>query len=189
MGFYIQDEFWEAVEDLSDKEQDAFFGACARQYYRGGTEEPRPKNARRVFLVTKGRIGTARKRSESANARWDAEHDAKADAKADANGHAKADADDDANGHANADANLLKSERESKSKKIFTPPSREEAAEYLASLGLEADLEKIFDHYESNGWKLGRNPMKDWRAAFRRAARDWAKGGGDGDLGEYASAF
>lgn len=185
MGFYIQNEYWEAVEDLSDKEQDAFFGACVRQFFRGETEEPKPKNARRVFMVTKGRIGTARKRSASANARWDANDHAMHHAL-----HGDLDdANEDANPYAKADANLLKSERESKSKNIFTPPTREEAAAYLASVDLTADLEKIFDHYESNGWKVGRNPMKDWKAAFRRAARDWAKGGDDGGLGEYASAF
>lgn len=180
MGFYIQDEFWEAVEDLPDREQDAFFGACVRQFYRGEAEAPKPKNARRVFLVTKGRIGTARKRSASANARWDANEEAKHDALNDDSG--------DASSYANEDALLNKSERESKSKKSFTPPTREEAAEYLESVGLKADLDKVFDHYESNGWRCGRNPMKDWRAAFRRAAKEWAKGVPDADA-EYADAI
>lgn len=171
MGFYVQDEYWDAVYDLPDKEQDAFFGACARQFFRGDTDEPKPKNARRVFKVTRARIDKARKCASSANARWDANEDATHDANVDAN----------------EDATLNK--RESKSKNLrFTPPTREEASEYLASIGLEADLDKVFDHYESNGWKCGRNPMKDWRAAFRRAAREWAKGGGH-DTSEYADAL
>ena len=30
------------------------------------------------------------------------------------------------------------------------------------------DLSQRFvDYYESNGWKVGKNPMKDWRAAVR----------------------
>ncbi len=30
----------------------------------------------------------------------------------------------------------------------------------------------FFDYYESNGWRVGRNPMKDWRAAARRWKRN-----------------
>ena len=29
------------------------------------------------------------------------------------------------------------------------------------------DAEKFIDYYESNGWKVGRNSMKDWKAAIR----------------------
>jgi len=32
--------------------------------------------------------------------------------------------------------------------------------------------EKFLDHYESNGWKVGRNPMKDWKAAVRTWERN-----------------
>jgi chitodextrinase len=28
--------------------------------------------------------------------------------------------------------------------------------------------EKFHAHYEANGWKVGRNPMKDWKAAVRK---------------------
>lgn len=79
--------------------------------------------------------------------------------------------------------------RKGKGRAPFQPPTREEAKAYLESLGLKADIEKIFDHYESNGWRCGRNPMKDWRAAFRRAAKEWAKGVPDADLDEYADAI
>jgi hypothetical protein len=26
---------------------------------------------------------------------------------------------------------------------------------------------RFYDHYESNGWKVGKNSMKDWKAAVR----------------------
>ena len=31
------------------------------------------------------------------------------------------------------------------------------------------DAERFYNYYESNGWKVGKNPMKDWKAA----ARNW----------------
>ncbi len=30
----------------------------------------------------------------------------------------------------------------------------------------------FYDYYESNGWRVGRNPMKDWKAAARRWKRN-----------------
>lgn len=56
-------------------------------------------------------------------------------------------------------------------RKRFTPPTPEEVMDYAFEKGLSIDAEKFCDYYESNGWKVGRNPMKDWRAAVR----NWAK--------------
>ena len=40
------------------------------------------------------------------------------------------------------------------------------------------------DYYESNGWKVGRNPMRDWKATVRRWCRDECHKGGEYH-GEY----
>ena len=66
----------------------------------------------------------------------------------------------------------VKKEKNKKEKrKRFTPPTPEEVMDYAFEKGLSIDAEKFCDYYESNGWKVGRNPMKDWRAAVR----NWAK--------------
>lgn len=39
--------------------------------------------------------------------------------------------------------------------------------EYCAERGNGVDPEAWIAHYEANGWKVGRNPMKDWKAAVR----------------------
>jgi hypothetical protein len=44
----------------------------------------------------------------------------------------------------------------------FTPPSLSDVVTYLEDLVL---AKKFYCHYESNGWKVGRNSMKSWRAA------------------------
>jgi hypothetical protein len=49
----------------------------------------------------------------------------------------------------------------------FTPPTREEVAAYIAEKGYSVDPDRWMAHYESNGWKVGPNPMKDWKAAVR----------------------
>ena len=40
---------------------------------------------------------------------------------------------------------------------------------YAKEKGLKTDVtvDKWFNHYESNGWKVGRNPMRDWKASYR----------------------
>jgi hypothetical protein len=49
----------------------------------------------------------------------------------------------------------------------FTKPDAEELKLESAKIGLPAgELVKFVNYYESNGWKVGRNPMKSWRHAL-----------------------
>ena len=49
----------------------------------------------------------------------------------------------------------------------FRPPSLDEIRDYVESHGLDAvDPEGFHAYYESNGWKVGKNPMKSWTAAL-----------------------
>lgn len=48
----------------------------------------------------------------------------------------------------------------------FEPPDLEEVKLYFADKsGTEAQAERFFYHYEANGWKVGKNSMKNWKAA------------------------
>ena len=38
---------------------------------------------------------------------------------------------------------------------------------YCKERGNKVDPERWFDYYTSNGWKVGKNPMRDWKAAVR----------------------
>lgn len=73
----------------------------------------------------------------------------------------------------------IESESESKGSNArartrFTPPTCEQVAAYAKEHGYtNFSAERFMAYYESNGWKVGRNPMKDWRAACRNwATRD-----------------
>lgn len=64
-------------------------------------------------------------------------------------------------------------EEETKINGRFAPPSREDVSEYINSKNYHVNPDKFMSHYESNGWKVGRNSMKDWEAAIRSwEARD-----------------
>ena len=78
----------------------------------------------------------------------------------------------------------------------FRKPSVEDMIAYFIEKGSTRDeAEKCFDYYEANGWRVGKNPMKDWKAASRNwmkndygrrsggndrysALRAWTNGGG-----------
>lgn len=49
----------------------------------------------------------------------------------------------------------------------FAPPSIEEVRAYCIERGNNVNPQRFIDHYESNGWMVGRSKMKDWRAAVR----------------------
>ena len=51
--------------------------------------------------------------------------------------------------------------------KKFIKPTIEEVRDYCTSRENSVDAEKFYDYYEAVGWKLGKNPMKDWKAAIR----------------------
>jgi len=53
----------------------------------------------------------------------------------------------------------------------FTPPAKEEVFDFCLAEGIGIDVDRFFDYYSSNGWKVGRSSMKDWRAACRNWAR------------------
>ena len=51
--------------------------------------------------------------------------------------------------------------------KRFTPPSVEEVKAYCLERKNGLDAQAFVDFYESKGWKVGKEPMKDWKAAVR----------------------
>jgi hypothetical protein len=49
----------------------------------------------------------------------------------------------------------------------FQKPTIEQLKEYMTEQGMNDIADKWLNHYESNGWKVGKNPMKDWKASVR----------------------
>lgn len=69
-------------------------------------------------------------------------------------------------------------------KKRFTPPTVDEVKAYCAEIGSSINAEYFIDYYEATGWKVGRNPMRDWRATVR----NWTKREGGFQAASKASA-
>ena len=72
---------------------------------------------------------------------------------------------DNVNVNDNVDDNVDVKRDKIKPKKAFIPPNLEEVQAYVKEKGYNMDAAAFCDYYASNGWKVGRNAMKDWRAA------------------------
>lgn len=46
----------------------------------------------------------------------------------------------------------------------FVKPTLEEVKSYISEKGYNVKAEVWYSYYESNGWKVGRNAMKDWKS-------------------------
>lgn len=72
-----------------------------------------------------------------------------------------------------------KAEKQAPEKARFKKPSIEELQDYCKDNNLVVGCDRFYNYYEGNGWKVGRNPMKDWKATLRNWARNNEKWNGN----------
>ena len=60
----------------------------------------------------------------------------------------------------------VSSDEDTKIATRFIQPTIEEIAAYCQEKGYYVDAEYFFNYYEGNGWKVGRNAMKNWKATL-----------------------
>jgi predicted phage replisome organizer len=73
----------------------------------------------------------------------------------------------------NAEIDIEKDKEIDKSKSNkFTPPTLEEVQAYCKERNNTVDAETFINFYESKGWYVGKNKMKDWRACVRTWERN-----------------
>ena len=54
----------------------------------------------------------------------------------------------------------------------FHKPTIDEIVAYCSEKDFKLDVHRFYDYYESNGWRVGKTPMKDWQAAIRNWVRN-----------------
>ena len=57
-------------------------------------------------------------------------------------------------------------------KNTFIRPTADQVNEYSKEIGFTLYGSQFIDHYEARGWLIGKNPMKDWKAAVRTWKRN-----------------
>ena len=78
---------------------------------------------------------------------------------------------------------------DSNRKALFKKPSINEIRDYCNERGNNIEAEAFIDFYESKDWKIGKNKMKDWKAAVRTWERREIKKSTMGKLHSQINAW
>ena len=181
----IYASFYLSILDELRRLPDDQFGhlvRCLLQYAETGEEpcDDELSDIATYFDIYKKQIDAQReaasdkskKQSENAKKRWhkdDMPNDANACHGMPDNANACQSMPNDAN-DANININNKKKERISKDipkKDAFRHPSLQEVTDYCAERRNAVNPSSFISYYDSVGWKVGKNPMKDWKAAVR----------------------
>ena len=92
-------------------------------------------------------------------------------------------------GHTLCTLNKLNKTKQNKKeniqRKTFSKPTVEEVKAYCSERKNNVDAEKFCDFYESKGWRVGKEPMKDWKACVRT----WEKSSASKPPGKPTNAY
>ena len=91
-------------------------------------------------------------------------------------------------------------QQEKPKRKNFVKPTVEEIAAFCKEKKININVKKFFLHYESNGWHVGKTPMKSWKAAVQKWAENnydnnkaagtmWSNNSTDADTSSYEAYF
>lgn len=164
MVFYRS--FFEAVEDLPPEDFKQAVTAIMR-YALDGTADDVKGVAKSILIMARPQIDKNNKRYENGTRGGRKPNDNQTIAKTEpkcSNPKPNVNVNDNVN---DIKENTLTSVKE----KRFAPPTPEDVREYCREKGLNVDADRFVDFYESKNWYVGKNKMKDWKAAVRNWAR------------------
>ncbi len=183
--FYTQD-FLVGTMFLTDEETGIFVRLLCIQHQHGGlidkntfiSKTENYPNLKVKFVETEDGFFNKRLMTEmvkrqnksnnlSANAtkRWEIEKQMQCKSIAIAMPYEDEDVDEDDNDIENE----IKSVKlEAEKRKIFRIPTIAEILDYAKEINYVLDAELFFDTYEANGWRVGKNEMKNWKAVIRK---------------------
>lgn len=104
----------------------------------------------------------AAKRKEAALSRWKSEPTMQSNANAE---QSECKSTVNINRNININKEISSKEDTKKSAQRFSPPSLSEVQAYIKEKGYAIDAEAFIAFYESKGWYVGKNKMKNWRMA------------------------
>lgn len=164
MVFYRS--FFEAVEDLPPEDFKQAVTAIMR-YALDGTADDVKGVAKSILIMARPQIDKNNKRYENGTRGGRKPNDSQTITKVEPkciSPKPNVNVNDNVN---DIKENTLKSVKE----KRFAPPTPEDVREYCREKGLSVDADRFVDFYESKNWYVGKNKMKDWKAAVRNWAR------------------
>lgn len=157
--FTFYRSFYDAVKVLPKKDQTTVILAiCA---YALDNEEPKLSGtSAAIFTLVRPMLDSSRKKAESG--KRGGEHkqsESKPEAKPKQEKEQEKEQEQDKE-------QVLLGDKPTKTSK-FTPPSLADVQAYCLERNKGVDPERWYNHYTANGWMVGKNKMKDWKAAVR----------------------
>lgn len=162
-GIWLNRRWSEAVDRLTDEQAGQVFKSLLAM--KAGGDEPKDPSASVTFLLLKSSIEEdndarekiSKMRSDAALKRVEMYRAGKL-------------------GRAEAPAEKAEPQKPAKAVKAAKPqfiiPTVDEVRDYCEERRNNVDPESFVDFYSSKGWKIGKNPMKDWKAAVRTWERN-----------------
>ena len=164
--------YLKSVEPLNDAERGRLFTACLT-YSMTGAEPDLRGNERFVWPTIREQIDRdtkkysdfCKKQQENIRKRWDTTVYDGTSGIPDDTKHTKEKETEKEN--ILSSPNVEDSIARTPARKRFTPPTLAEVTAYCRERQNAVDPQRFIDYYTANGWKVGKNSMKDWKAAVR----------------------
>lgn len=164
--------YLKSVEPLNDAERGRLFTACLT-YSMTGAEPDLRGNERFVWPTIREQIDRdtkkysdfCKKQQENIRKRWDTTVYDGTSGIPDDTKHTKEKEKEKEN--ILSSPNVEDSIARTPARKRFTPPTLAEVTDYCRERQNAVDPQRFIDYYTANGWKVGKNSMKDWKAAVR----------------------
>lgn len=164
--------YLKSVEPLNDAERGRLFTACLT-YSMTGAEPDLRGNERFVWPTIREQIDRdtkkysdfCKKQQENIRKRWDTTVYDGTSGIPDDTKHTKEKEKEKENilSSPNVEDSIVRTP----ARKRFTPPTLAEVTAYCRERQNAVDPQRFIDYYTANGWKVGKNSMKDWKAAVR----------------------
>ena len=171
-------DFLEEAEGLSDGALARLFRAMLR-YALDGTEPQMKSSERALWTVARQNIDRETAAYESKvkhlqRGRSSVSKTTRSVSEEDKDKEKEKDKDNDKDNDSlsSTEPRLTAEEREKK-------PSLEEVMSFSQEAGLNVDVQYFYNYYEANGWYIGKQPIRDWKAAVR----SWESNGMDRERG------
>lgn len=165
-------DYLDAIEPLGDAERGRLFTSLL-EYARTGEAPQLGGNERFLFPMMRAQIdrdnatmtGLSEARSKAGKIGAEAKQANAGFAKQNKqmpnlSSKSSYDKDKDKDGDKDKDESITRARR-------FTPPTLDDVLAYVRERGSDVDPQRFLDFYASKGWMVGKNPMKDWKAAVR----------------------
>lgn len=190
-SFVFFKSFYESIKNLEDKYQLELYNAICEYSLYGTDPVGLSPIATALFTLMKPNIDSSTRRydanvnngkkggrpkknklEENPTETQEKTNDNPNETQIEPNQNLNVDKDVDVDKDLDKDVDVDKEKNIKKKANRFSKPTIQQIQEYCNSRNNNVDANRFYDYYETVGWKVGKNPMKDWKAAIRTWERN-----------------